>query len=365
MVPSRFADELGSSSVPATSSNLPVERTAGKLRVLWADDEIRPTDPEVLLLELEGFAVDCVDGGAAAVALARRQAYDAILLDLRLGDESGLDVLHALQTAHVCAPTVVLTGFADVETAVAAMKLGACDFRMKPFDVEAVAPLLRTLAARRLQPRGETERLSELEWLQIQCDRLSNCTTKQDLMLLMLRTIVDRTVGLRSFFGCAEALRIVATANGETPMGIAREMRAAILRAARSDAPTHPKVREALSRLERDGAKQGQLLFADRVGLSRTYLSRLIAAQTGRHASEWCRGATLRAALPKVLQTSEPISQIAYAVGYEHVAQFDRDFSTMFGVCPTELRRTESMRYARSVPRPLTVYERAFTEHVE
>src|SRR5258706_542737 len=106
------------------------EVTVNQPELLWIDDEVRSNDAEMRSLESEGFRADCVDTGRDGLRLAQQHAFNAILLDLHLRDESGLDVLEEFVDAGVTAPIVILTGFAEVDTAVAAMKLGAADYRM-------------------------------------------------------------------------------------------------------------------------------------------------------------------------------------------------------------------------------------------
>jgi len=69
--------------------------------------------------------------------LIRQHAYQGILLDLCLGTESGLDLLQRMREVGVDAPVIILTGFAEVETAVAAMKLGATDYAAAAGSVAA------------------------------------------------------------------------------------------------------------------------------------------------------------------------------------------------------------------------------------
>jgi ActR/RegA family two-component response regulator len=308
--------------------------------VLWIDDQVRSGDIDVCSLESEGLAVDCAETGRDGLRLAQARAFDAILLDVRLGDESGLDVLEQFTDAGVTAPIVILTGFAEVDTAVAAMKLGAADYRTKPVEAEEIASLVRTLIAHPDRQRpGDVSHLGEVEWLRTECDRLAACVTRRQLIALMLRVLLNRRLGLTAFFGCAEALRLALTPSAEMSVTLlASDMRHAILHGARTPRPQHPKLREALETLERDGSKVSQNMFAGRVGLSRAYLCRLLTAQTNRTPSEWCRGAVMRVALRQFLQTTEQISQIAYEAGYEHPSQFDLHFETTFGASPTELR---------------------------
>lgn len=340
LLPRERSSRLAPGAIPARMARIaPAPRTR-RPHILWIDDAVTIEDASVRLLELEGFAVDCAQTGADGVVLATRYPYDVVLLDLRLEGESGLDVLQALTAAGVTAPTVMLTGYADVDSAVAAMKLGAADYRMKPLDVGETAPLLRSFVARRdSQPGPGRRQLTESDWLRAQCDRLAACVSKTELIAVMVQTLLDGRLSLRSFFGCAASLKLVLTDGEQSLPLLAARMSDDILRAASTPLPRHHKLRAALAALERGGIKQPQQILAGRIGLSRAYLSRMMTKQTGRHSAEWCRAAVARTAVRELLQTSQSVSQIAYAAGYEHVAQFDRDFAGMFGVSPTALRR--------------------------
>lgn len=105
-------------------------------------------DTSARLLAEAGFDVEQALSGVLGLAMARSASYDAILLDLRLPDMSGLDVLKELRAAGVAAPTLVLTGFGTIEAAVEAMKLGAVDFRQKPLIGDDLVVAVRSIAAR-------------------------------------------------------------------------------------------------------------------------------------------------------------------------------------------------------------------------
>lgn len=112
--------------------------------VLWIDDEVDPTDAAVRVLESEHFSVDCARRAESGVPLARSDAYSAILLDLRLADASGLDVLRTLKDSNVAAPVVVLTGFGTADLAVKAGKLRTPEADASPvdggFEIQGILP---------------------------------------------------------------------------------------------------------------------------------------------------------------------------------------------------------------------------------
>ena len=93
-------------------------------------------------MEKRGFAVEAVETVAAgkAIATARPPAYAVI--DLRLEDGNGLDVVEVLRERRPDAKIVVLTGYGAIATAVAAVKIGATDYLSKPADANDVTAAL-------------------------------------------------------------------------------------------------------------------------------------------------------------------------------------------------------------------------------
>jgi DNA-binding NtrC family response regulator len=133
-------------------------RTASEaLRVLLVDDDAAFRTAMSKALRRRGFDVTALAGGEDALAALRpgaEPAADVALLDLRLPDVDGLDVLRRTPGRRV--PVVVLTGHGTVPDAVEAMRLGAFSFLMKPVDAEDLAPVLRQAAA----PTGDEQRLA-------------------------------------------------------------------------------------------------------------------------------------------------------------------------------------------------------------
>lgn len=79
---------------------------------------------------------------AGALAYATTHPFDGVILDLRLGDESGLHVLAALRAAQPGARILLLTGYASIATAVEAIKRGADDYLPKPAQAEEILAVL-------------------------------------------------------------------------------------------------------------------------------------------------------------------------------------------------------------------------------
>jgi two-component system response regulator AtoC len=90
-----------------------------------------------------GYEVSSVATGEAALAVIREDPPDLILLDLKLPDTDGLEVLRQVRELSPHVQVLIMTAYADVGTAVQAMKLGAYDYIPKPIDFESLAVTLR------------------------------------------------------------------------------------------------------------------------------------------------------------------------------------------------------------------------------
>src|SRR5206468_1693088 len=103
------------------------------IHVLVVDDDTNVRGLLVAVLSRSPFAVVDAGSGGEAMAHLAREEFDVALVDVQLPDHSGLDILRWARDADVDAELIVLTGHADVETAVEAMRLGAYDFITKPW----------------------------------------------------------------------------------------------------------------------------------------------------------------------------------------------------------------------------------------
>ena len=125
-------------------------------RILVVDDERLIRWSLEQTLEKAGYDVETAEDGAAAIAAVRQEAPDLVLLDLKLPDIDGLEVLRQVKGAHADVPVVIMTAYADVGTAVEAMRLGAYDYVPKPIDFDNLAVTLRNaLETRQLRQQVE------------------------------------------------------------------------------------------------------------------------------------------------------------------------------------------------------------------
>jgi two-component system, NtrC family, response regulator AlgB len=137
----------------------PSVAAASLLRVLVVDDEKNIRTTLAVCLEGLGCRVAQAANGVAAIEALRLEPFDLAFCDLRLGQESGLDLLPRLLAERPGLEVVVVTAYATVDTAVEAMRRGAKDYLPKPFTPSQIAHLVERTRARRAIER----RLSDLE----------------------------------------------------------------------------------------------------------------------------------------------------------------------------------------------------------
>ena len=112
------------------------------LKVLVIDDESVIRDACHLVLSEKGHTVDLKGNGKSGLRAIQSNIYDVVLLDMKLPDIDGMDILKAVQEEKSGLRMIVMTGYATMANAVAAMKLGAVDYLTKPFtDDELISAL--------------------------------------------------------------------------------------------------------------------------------------------------------------------------------------------------------------------------------
>ena len=119
-----------------------IEAAAGERSLLIVEDDTVFLGRLARAMERRGFTVSAAESVATGVAHARSARPGFAVVDLRLGDGSGLDVVSALQEVRPDCRVVVLTGYGNIATAVAAVKAGAVDYLTKPADADAIEAAL-------------------------------------------------------------------------------------------------------------------------------------------------------------------------------------------------------------------------------
>jgi len=116
-------------------------------QILVADDERSIRLALEAGLAVSGFRVTCVRSGREAIVAARAQTFDAVVCDVFMPDGDGLEVVRELRSTAPATPIILITAQGSLELAVRAKSGGASDIIAKPFEVEALAALLRRYIA--------------------------------------------------------------------------------------------------------------------------------------------------------------------------------------------------------------------------
>lgn len=117
-----------------------------QIRLLLVEDDAALRDAVSMTLELAGHHVVAVEGGGPALEMLEREAFDLVVSDLRMQPMDGLTLLAEIRARLPQMPVLLMTAYGDVSTAVEAMRGGACDFLMKPFDPEVLLDHVRRYA---------------------------------------------------------------------------------------------------------------------------------------------------------------------------------------------------------------------------
>jgi len=132
-------------------------------RVLVVDDEEIVRESLGGWLEKDGYPVSSAPDGPSAVERLKTERWNIILLDLKMPGMDGLQVLEEARRLQPDAAVIMMTAYATVDTAVKAMKLGATDYLVKPFDPEELTLLMQDVAAQQRLARDNVALRTELE----------------------------------------------------------------------------------------------------------------------------------------------------------------------------------------------------------
>jgi two-component system, response regulator RegA len=173
---------------------------SGDRSLLIVDDDKPFAARLARAMESRGFAVEAAGGVAEGLAAIAANAPAFAVIDLRLADGSGLDVIRALKMARPLARAIILTGYGAIATAVTAVKLGAFDYLAKPVDADEITAAL--MASHSDRPQGAEHPMSadRVRWEHIQriyesCERNVSETARQ---LNMHRRTLQRILAKRA-----------------------------------------------------------------------------------------------------------------------------------------------------------------------
>ncbi len=117
------------------------------LRLLLVDDEVEFLEPMKARLERRGIACTTAVSGAEALAILGSSPCDCAVVDVKMPEMDGLELLRRLRRLYPALPVVLLTGHASAELGVKGMELGAFDYLLKPIELDVLLDTVRRAAA--------------------------------------------------------------------------------------------------------------------------------------------------------------------------------------------------------------------------
>ena len=177
----------------------PANPTPDDRTLLIVDDDAPFLQRVARAMEARGYTVDTADTVAAGVKKAEAGPAYAVI-DLRLDDGSGLDVVEQVRRRRPDSRVVVLTGYGNIATAVTAVKLGAVDYLAKPADADDIHAALTREPGEKAPPPEKPMSADRVRWEHIQrvyelCDRNVSETARR---LNMHRRTLQRILAKRA-----------------------------------------------------------------------------------------------------------------------------------------------------------------------
>jgi DNA-binding NtrC family response regulator len=138
-----------------------------KIKLLIVDDDEKFLRTIAERLGLKDFDVATAADGGQAIKAAKKGKFDVALLDLKMPGMDGMEVLQILKQKHKYLEVIILTGFASIDSAVEATKLGAFGYLEKPYNLEKLLNIITSAYKTRLRKKFEHDkkRQEEIEFL--------------------------------------------------------------------------------------------------------------------------------------------------------------------------------------------------------
>jgi DNA-binding response OmpR family regulator len=290
--------------------------------VLVIDDDDGTRDTYVRVLHLAGYETASAGNGRAGVRLALAGAFDLHLIDLRLPDMSGVDVVRELKHNRAAGRTVIVTAFPAVDTAFDAAAAGADGYVAGPLFGDDVVDLVgRAIAG--LVPVQEAAHFHRQDAENVENVR---ALARRVCALARLGTepleLMAAALGLRRALAdpSSSVLPENRTPSGDLPRNILTIVQCIDAHVTSKELPR-------------------SIDIAVELAIDPTDFGDLLELHTGAGYGEWRRLLRLRGAIGELVETSEHVAQIAFRIGYEHESQFVRDFHEAFGLTPGQFRR--------------------------
>jgi DNA-binding NtrC family response regulator len=138
-----------------------------QIKLLIVDDDEKFLKTIAERLGLKDFDVTTASEGNQAIKAAKKSKFDVAILDMKMPGMDGMEVLQSLKKKHKFLEVIMLTGFASIDSAVEATKLGAFGYLEKPYNFEKLLEVLKEAYETRLRKKFEHDkkRMDEIDFL--------------------------------------------------------------------------------------------------------------------------------------------------------------------------------------------------------
>ena len=360
------------SAAPLYVANASVARR----RLLWIEDQPELMKPVVSYLAEHGYDVEFATSGEDGLEMAGLGNYSAILLDLKLPDAHGLDLLDRLAPSGNRSPVIVITGYGSTESALIAGRYGAAAYKSKPLIGADLVELIRSVLAFSMpfRPfvglvRRDTSGSSSMSFTEVLklLDELGSAATPPMDDRLELRSVVSTPLALAAadpdltliqFSGIAEALRWISRLGEIVPRAAVLFLRDRLDVVSRLHSGRVNRIVEQLVAIFEGAGNRclhlRRAVVARGLKIDQKELSKLIAREIGLSFPRLRRLVVMRRAVQMIVTSDEQLAQIGYAVGYESLSAFDRGFASVLGTSPGQYRQLVTARGSRSSLPPVT-----------
>jgi len=124
-----------------------------EVKILIVDDEMVMRESLAAWLQRDGHQVRTAESGEEALVKIEKTRFDILIMDIKMDGMSGLEVLRHVQEDDPDVSVVMITAYGSISTAIEAMKNGACDYLLKPFDPEELGVLIEKIVVQRNQAK--------------------------------------------------------------------------------------------------------------------------------------------------------------------------------------------------------------------
>ena len=132
--------------------------------ILVVDDNTVECNSLVELLKCEGYSIKSTTSGKTASEMLKQSFFNVVITDINMPEVTGFDLLKQIKEKCLETSVIFITGYGEIKDAVAAIKLGAIDYIMKPFDDDALMSVISGVVGHKILQNGRLKKRKNLRF---------------------------------------------------------------------------------------------------------------------------------------------------------------------------------------------------------